>query len=137
MVCPVPANNPELWFEATVARHTLKLIVLVLFVLVLVYFLLRRFGVVSLINYSKGALTPAMEQDKAERVVRASVGKRVRIVFTDGVAETVEVVWVDEEGFGYSGPNPSAYPRKAELVSQKPPQYWTPFGTVASIDGQS
>jgi hypothetical protein len=134
---PVPNNNPELRFEASGARSTVKSIVLALLALSLAYVLLRRLGVASFITYNRGALIPAMEQGKAKRVLRASVGKRVRIVFTDRVAESVDVVSVDEEGFEYSGPNPSAYSRKAELVSQNPPQYWTFFATVASIDGQS
>ncbi len=115
----------------------MKTIALVSLVLILIFVLLRRSGVISFVKYGNGALLPAMEQDKAERVLRASVGKCVRILFTNGVTEIVEVVSIDEEGFGYCGPNPSAYPRKAELVSRNPPQYWTPFVTVASIDGQS
>lgn len=90
-----------------VVKVTIALAVLIL----LAYALLRRFGFLRVIRYQKGAGLPAMASDEVERVLRASVGKRVRIVFTDGVAQSVDVRWVDDDGFGYCGPEPSAYLR--------------------------
>ncbi len=74
-----------------------------------------------------------MQADEVERAVRASVGKQIQVVFTDTVAVFVQVEWVDDEGFGYSGPEPSMYAREFELVRPEPALYWTPFGAVASI----
>jgi hypothetical protein len=76
----------------------------------------------------------AMASDDLERVLRESVGKRIRIVFTDGLRELVEVNWVDDEGFGYSGPDSATYARNFELVAPNPARYWAPFAEVASID---
>jgi hypothetical protein len=75
-----------------------------------------------------------MASDDAERVLRASVSKQIRIVFTDGLGESVQVEWVDDEGFGYSGPEPSTYPRNYELVAPNPARYWTPFVAIASLN---
>jgi len=100
----------------------------------LVCALLRRFGIVRFITYPKHSRVPAMASDEVQRVVRASVGKRVRLVFTDGLAESVDVDCVDDEGFVYSGPEPSAYGRNYELVTRNPAQYWTRFQAIASID---
>ena len=76
-----------------------------------VYVLLRRAGRVRFLTYPKHSAVPAMPSDEVQRIVRASVDKRVRVVFIDGLAESVDVSCVDDEGFVYSGPEPSAYAR--------------------------
>ena len=135
----VHADYPQLCCRTLRCELTVKAILAVVAALGLTYCLLRRsgFDFVRYIHYSKEARISPMPPEEAERVLRGLVGKRVLIVFTDGVAESVNVVWIDEDGFGYSGPEPSSYARKAELVSPNPPQYWTPFGAVASIDVRS
>ncbi len=70
---------------------------------------------IRFIRYPKSAALPAMGSEDAERVLLANVGKQIRIIFTDGMGESVQVEWVDEEGFGYSGPDPSTYPRTLNL----------------------
>lgn len=75
-----------------------------------------------------------MGSDEVQRIVRASVGKRARIIFTDGLAESVDINCADYDGFVYSGPEPSLYARKYELVNPDPVRYWTPFEAVASIE---
>jgi hypothetical protein len=39
------------------------------------------------------------------KILNANIGKRLRITFSDGVAQTVEITSVDEEGFVHSGPD--------------------------------
>ncbi len=92
---------------------------------------------IRFINYAKNRILPAMASGDAEHVLRASVGKRIRIVFTDGLGESVQVEWVDDEGFGYSGPEPSTYARNYELVAPNPTRYWTPFEAIASIESSA
>jgi hypothetical protein len=92
---------------------------------------------IRIINYGKlaaSAVLPAMASDDAVRALGASVGKQIRIVFTDGLGESVLVEWVDDVGFGYSGPEPSTYARNYELVAPNPARYWTPFVAIASIE---
>jgi hypothetical protein len=78
-----------------------------------------------------------MASGDAQRFLEANVGKRIRIVFTDGLSESVEVNWVDGEGFGYSGPESTAYPRNFELVAPNPERYWTPFIAIASLEASA
>jgi hypothetical protein len=92
---------------------------------------------IRFVNYAKNAALPAMAPDDADRIFRASVGKRIRIIFTDGFCESVEVNWVDDEGFGYSGPEPSTYARNFELVAPNPARYWAPFMAIASIESNT
>ena len=112
----------------------LKLIIALCVLLILLYALLRRLGRVRFITYPKHSAVPAMPWDEVQRVAHASVGKRVRLVFTDALAESVDIVCVDDEGFVYSGPEPSEYARNWELVNRNPAQYWTRFQAVASIE---
>ena len=95
---------------------------------------------IRIINYGKlaaSAVLPAMASDDAKRILCASVGKRIRILFTDGLRESVEVDSVDEEGFVYRGPEPSTYARNFELVTPNPACYWTPFGAIASLESSA
>lgn len=111
----------------------LKLIFALCVLLILLYALLRRLGSVRFIAYPKHSAVPAMPSDEVQRVAHASVGKRVLLVFTDAFAESVDIVCVDDEGFVYSGPEPSEYARNWELVNRNPVRYWTRFEVVASI----
>src|SRR5271167_1228275 len=95
---------------------------------------------IRIINYGKlaaSAVLPAMASDDAKRILSASVGRRIRILFTDGLRESVEVDSVDEEGFVYRGPEPSMYARNFELVTPNPACYWTPFGAIASLESST
>ena len=95
---------------------------------------------IRIIDYGKlaaSAVLPAMASDHARRILCASVGKRIRILFTDGLRESVEVDSVDEEGFVYRGPEPSTYARNFELVTPNPACYWTPFGAIASLESST
>ena len=38
-------------------------------------------------------------------VLRANIGKRLRVTFEDGVIQSIDISSVDEEGFLHSGPN--------------------------------
>jgi hypothetical protein len=75
-----------------------------------------------------------MAADEAERALRITIGKQVRIVWTDAMCKSVRVESVDDEGFLYSGPDSEAYARNFELVSPNPAYYWTPFSALASIE---
>ena len=95
---------------------------------------------VRIINYGKlvaSAILPAMAQEEAERVLRASVGQQIQIVLIDGLRASVQVDSVDEEGFVYTGPEPSTFARNFELVRPNPASYWTPFGQLASIESSA
>lgn len=111
----------------------MKTIIALVTLSLLLCVLLRRFKIVRFIDRRLETL-PAMPSDKAERVLRGSVGKRVRIVFTDGVEQSVEVKWLDDEGFGYGVPDSAAYKRDFEQVATNPPQYWARFVAIASIN---
>jgi hypothetical protein len=76
-----------------------------------------------------------MASHDIEQVLRANIGKRIRVVFTDGSGELVEINWVDDESFGYSGPDSSTYARSFELVASG--RYWAPFVAIASIDSSA
>jgi hypothetical protein len=46
-----------------------------------------------------------MTRDEVAVRLRAVEGKRVRIVFADGVTQDVDISSVDDEGFLHSGPD--------------------------------
>ena len=64
-----------------------------------------------------------MNVDQVKAVLHANEGSRLRITFIDGLIQSVDVNWVDDEGFGHSGP---------EGAGQK--HWWTRFEHVKSID---
>jgi hypothetical protein len=71
--------------QSTAGRRetvALKVTIALCALFMLVYPLLRRFGIVRFITYPKHSRVPAMASDEVQRVVRASVGKRVRLVFS-------------------------------------------------------
>jgi hypothetical protein len=82
------------------------------------YFLVRRFLV---IDRSQTCL-PAMPSDAVKCALSGNIEKCVSVTFTDGIKQLVVINWVDDEGFGHSGPN-----------SAEPAKYWTRFEEVAAI----
>lgn len=66
---------------------------------------------------------PAMATDTAVQLLRTNVSKRVRVTFTDGVTQLIDIDWVDDEGFGHSGPS-----------GIDPKGYWTRFEDVAKLE---
>jgi hypothetical protein len=53
----------------------------------------------------------------------ASAGRRVRITFSDGAVQAVDVGSIDHEGFVHSGRDGS-----------EPDRYWTRFESVISVE---
>ena len=64
-----------------------------------------------------------MTYNEVKELLVASAGRRVRITFSDGAVQVVEVGTIDEEGFVHSGPD-----------GNEPDQYWTRFESVISVD---
>jgi hypothetical protein len=56
-------------------------------------------------------------------VLRAHVGKRVRLTFDDGVVQSVDVGSVDDEGVLHSGPD-----------GVEPKYYWTRFEAILQVE---
>ncbi|MDT8070732.1 MAG: hypothetical protein ROO76_21435 [Terriglobia bacterium] len=69
---------------------------------------------------------PAMPMDTAVQLLRANVSKRMRVTFTDGVTQLIDIDWVDDEGFGHSGAN-----------GTDPKAYWTRFEGIAHLEPAS
>jgi hypothetical protein len=65
---------------------------------------------------------PPLAISEVGRVLRANVDKRLRITFTDGVIQTVDISSVDDEGFLHSGPD-----------GIDSAAYWTQFESVAGL----
>ena len=58
-------------------------------------------------------------------VLRANIGKRVRVTFEDGVTQSIDISSVDKEGFVHSGPN-----------GDNPDGFWSRFEGVIAIETQ-
>ena len=63
-----------------------------------------------------------MTLKEVEAVLRANVGKRLRITFDDGVIQSVDVSSIDDEGFLHSGPD-----------GVDPQGFWTRFEGVKLV----
>jgi len=61
--------------------------------------------------------------DEIQSVVKANVGKKVRVVWNDRIIQWVDVASCDDEGFMHSGPD-----------GENPSTYFTRFDTVERID---
>jgi hypothetical protein len=57
--------------------------------------------------------------------LRVNIGKRLRITFSDGIVQCVDVGSVDEEGFVHSGPN-----------GDQPDNFWTRFEDVMLVESK-
>ena len=64
-----------------------------------------------------------MTRDEIRPIVEASGGRRLRITFSDGVTQSVDVAAVDDEGVLHSGPDGS-----------EPKGYWTRFESIVAIE---
>jgi len=67
-----------------------------------------------------------MNSDEIRRLLEARIGRRVRIEFSDGVTQAVDVGSVDDEGFLHSGPD-----------GGDPRHFWTRFESVKSLKQES
>ena len=56
-------------------------------------------------------------------VLRANVGRRVRITFDDGLIQSVDIDSVDDEGVLHSGPD-----------GAEPKYYWTRFESITRVE---
>ena len=63
-----------------------------------------------------------MNTDEIRKALETSIGRRVRIEFSDGVTQSVDVGSVDDEGFLHSGPD-----------GGDPRDFWTRFESVKSL----
>jgi hypothetical protein len=61
--------------------------------------------------------------EHVKAVLLAAIGKRLRVTFSDGVIQSVDIASVDDEGFLHSGPN-----------GIEPAGYWTRFDSVKAIE---
>jgi hypothetical protein len=64
-----------------------------------------------------------MTPEDIQRALKSNDGKRVRVTYCDGTTEVVDVAWVDDEGFGGSGPH-----------GVEPAAYWTRFDSIAHVE---
>lgn len=64
-----------------------------------------------------------MTRDEIKSIVDVSGGRRLRITFSDGVTQSVDVAAVDDEGVLHSGPDGS-----------EPKGYWTRFESIVAIE---
>ncbi len=58
--------------------------------------------------------------------LRASIGKRLRVTFEDGIIQSVDINSVDDEGFLHSGPN-----------GDNPEAFWTRFESVRLLERET
>jgi hypothetical protein len=56
-------------------------------------------------------------------ILNANIGKKLRIAFSDGVIQSVEISSVDDEGFLHSGPD-----------GGDPQAFWTRFEDITFIE---
>ena len=63
-----------------------------------------------------------MTPKEVESFLRAHIGQRLRVTFSDGVIQSVDIDSVDEEGFLHSGPD-----------GENPQSFWTRFEGVSSL----
>jgi len=63
-----------------------------------------------------------MTPSEVKETLRANQGKRVRIIYDDGVVESVDVHSVDDEGCLHSGPN-----------GVEPASWWTRFDSITDV----
>ncbi len=64
-----------------------------------------------------------MTRDEIRAIVDASSGRRLRVTFSDGVTQSVDVAAVDDEGVLHSGPDGS-----------EPKGFWTRFESIVAIE---
>jgi hypothetical protein len=64
-----------------------------------------------------------MTPDEVAVVLRANVGKRVRLTFDDGLIQSVDIGSVDDEGVLHSGPD-----------GAEPEYYWTRFEGITLVE---
>jgi hypothetical protein len=64
-----------------------------------------------------------MTRDEIRAIVEASGGRRLRITFSDGVTQSVDVADVDDEGVLHSGPD-----------GGEPKGCWTRIESVVAIE---
>ncbi len=67
-----------------------------------------------------------MTTQEAEAFLRTHVGQRLRVTFSDGVIQCVDIDSVDDEGFLHSGPE-----------GEKPRWFWTRFENVSDLSTHS
>ena len=65
----------------------------------------------------------SMTPDQVRRILLNNERQRLRITFSDGVVQTVDVTAVDDEGFLHSGPD-----------GENPSGFWTRFESVVSVN---
>jgi hypothetical protein len=67
-----------------------------------------------------------MTAEEIADVLRANTGKRLRVIFSDGIVESVLIGSVDAEGFVHSGPDDA------------PPEwFWTRLEDVTSVETEN
>jgi hypothetical protein len=66
-----------------------------------------------------------MIRDEIRAALKANNGKRVRLTYTDGEMEIVNISSVDDEGFVHSGPN-----------GENQDGFWTRFESVSNVSTQ-
>jgi hypothetical protein len=66
-----------------------------------------------------------MTRDEFRAIVDTGSGRLLRITFSDGVTQSVDVAAVDDEGVLHSGPDGS-----------EPKGYWTRFENIVAIERQ-
>lgn len=66
-----------------------------------------------------------MTPKEVESFLRAHIGHTLRVTFSDGVIQSVDINSVDEEGFLHSGPD-----------GENPDGFWTRFEGVSSLATQ-
>ena len=68
-----------------------------------------------------------MSHDEIRAALQANVGKRVRITYTDGVTEIVDISSVDVDGVGFVGSGPNG---------ENPAGFWTRIESVSDVSTQ-
>jgi hypothetical protein len=64
-----------------------------------------------------------MTAEEIADVLRANTGRQLRVIFSDGIVQSVLIGSVDAEGFVHSGPD-----------GTPPGFFWTRFEDVASVE---
>ena len=64
-----------------------------------------------------------MTRDEIAAIIEVSSGRRIRITFSDGVTQSVDVAAVDDEGVLHSGPE-----------GNEPAGYWMRFEDIVAIE---
>jgi hypothetical protein len=67
-----------------------------------------------------------MTREEIVATLLANAGRRVRVMFDDGIVQSVTIDNVDQEGFLHSGPD-----------GTEPKGYWTRFEDVTGIEPEA